>query len=478
MADDSKKSEAAWAACAKAASDHDNEKAKAWKEEIDPLLVFAGLLSGILTAFIAVVWSQLAAAPSSPEINTRMLELIYAQLAGQNNATSAEILAALSSVSPDADQPSSAWTWIGCLWFASLILSLSASSISLVVRQWLNHFTSPTPQDPVCSTYIHCLRWYMGLVGWHVAGTLSVLPLLLQMALILFLVGVVILTWTALGVSIAAVTTPLVTLLLTFLTFTTLAPIFDKTCPYKSPQALFAYWVYGWLYPHALPLPKFSVKALRWITSKIKSNLATTTLALLEKQPKELQKPRATWIAVEEEFLDDFVDTVTMQYLQNANDHEHASFHPDSLTLRRFQCITACMRQPQSYVGQEAVGKIMLNLADQIPDHLIHEFVMTCGSWIVNNMPLTGEYITKFVKLSVRCFEILDAHLEASARGVAEPAAQSAGPDNQTCTRYTVSAPTSALVKLEAKAGNWLEGMHHSASSAAGEGENGGAKSL
>ncbi|EMD39799.1 hypothetical protein CERSUDRAFT_92287 [Gelatoporia subvermispora B] len=434
MSDDSKRAEAAWAECAKAARDHDEEQAKTWKEEIDPLLVFAGLLSGVLTAFIAIVWTQLTPAFDSPDINTAILLRISAQLEARNNATSpADILAALQSMSPGAGQPSSAWTWIGCLWFASLILSLSASSISLNVRQWLNHFTSPTPQDPVCSTYIHCLRWYMGFVNWHVAGTLSVLPLLLQMALILFLIGVVILTWTALGVSVAAITTPLVAILLSFLTFTTLAPIFKKTCPYKSPQALFACWVCGWLYPHSRPLLKLSVKVLRCITRRTRSSLAKTVLIFLEKQPKEFRKPYGTWIALEEEFLDDFVDTVTMRYLQNTNDHEGSSFHPDSLTLRRFQCITTRMRQPQSYVGQEAAGKIMLDLADQIPDHLICEFAITCRSWIVNNMPLTGDYIMKFVKLSARCFHapaprVSDTCPDFLARQVAEPAAYAAGP--------------------------------------------------
>ncbi|OCH84573.1 hypothetical protein OBBRIDRAFT_741355, partial [Obba rivulosa] len=230
-------SETAWADCARTARSHDEELAKAWKEEIDALLVFAGLFSGVLTAFIVVVYPLLNPTPT-PDVNTAILLRISAQLdtiSAPRGSVESIQPASMQSTSPSSGQPSSVWTLISCLWFTSLILSLSASSISLIVRQWLNHFTSPTPSDPICSTYIHCLRWYMGFLAWHVPGTLNILPLLLQLALIFFLVGLVILTWT-LSAIVAAVTTPLVIILLSFLAFTTLAPIWKTKCPYKSPQ--------------------------------------------------------------------------------------------------------------------------------------------------------------------------------------------------------------------------------------------------
>ncbi|EJD38964.1 hypothetical protein AURDEDRAFT_26816, partial [Auricularia subglabra TFB-10046 SS5] len=43
--------EEAWQTCARAIETHDNELCQGYREEIDTLLVFAGLFSAVVTAF-------------------------------------------------------------------------------------------------------------------------------------------------------------------------------------------------------------------------------------------------------------------------------------------------------------------------------------------------------------------------------------------------------------------------------------------
>ncbi|OCH87110.1 hypothetical protein OBBRIDRAFT_796529 [Obba rivulosa] len=49
----------AWAKCAEDLRQHDQELATEWKEQIDNLLVFAGIFSAVLTAFNVELYTQL-----------------------------------------------------------------------------------------------------------------------------------------------------------------------------------------------------------------------------------------------------------------------------------------------------------------------------------------------------------------------------------------------------------------------------------
>ncbi|OCH92413.1 hypothetical protein OBBRIDRAFT_726857, partial [Obba rivulosa] len=201
----SKKAEAAWARCSSSLKTHNENVVKAWNEEIDALLVFvsihAGLFSAVLTAFNVAIL---------PEIS--------------------------------ADEPpdsSIAAIWINTLWFFSLVFSLAGASVGIVVRQWLRQFVTPTPYDPKCSACIHYLRWDLGVIPWHLPLILDILPVCLQLAVILFLVGLVGLLWTLNNV-VAGIISTIVAMLFILAIYTTLLPIWEPYCPYKSLQALMA----------------------------------------------------------------------------------------------------------------------------------------------------------------------------------------------------------------------------------------------
>lgn len=128
---------------------------------------------------------------------------------------------------------------VNTLWFCSLVLSLAAASIGISVKQWLKQYIVPQSVVPRQRAQIWHYR-RRGLLHWRVPDIITLIPLLLQIALVLFLVGLQILLWTLSKVAAAVVLAP-TALLLCFTMYTALAPTLASDCPYKSPQA---WWIY------------------------------------------------------------------------------------------------------------------------------------------------------------------------------------------------------------------------------------------
>ncbi|KAH9926029.1 uncharacterized protein B0H18DRAFT_876710, partial [Fomitopsis serialis] len=232
----------AWEKLADTAWAYEKDRADRWRNEINTLLVFAGLFSAVLTAFVVQLYAVLL---PTPDPNTAILERISAQLG--NMATDAVVAAASASAlvptvptntsSTTASSPPAAPRWIAALWFVALVFSLSAASVGLAVNQWLNfHATEKAGlQDASQKAWTWQLRRH-AMDKWKVEFMVGILPFLLQVALVLFLVGIVGYLW-ELGFDIAIPSTVFVGVLFLFLAFTSVSPALVDYSAYKSPQA-------------------------------------------------------------------------------------------------------------------------------------------------------------------------------------------------------------------------------------------------
>ncbi|KAI0352099.1 hypothetical protein OH77DRAFT_816862 [Trametes cingulata] len=244
---------AAWTNCAKALQQHDQHMVQGWKEDVDSLLVFAGLFSAVVTAFNVEAYKLLQEDPD--EKVASLLGQISLQLAASAAATPRASDASGSAFAADTRS-----IRINVLWFSSLVLSLVSASIGILTKQWLREYTRSAASSPRENARIRQLR-HEGLERWRIPFTVALLPMLLQVALALFFAGLLDLLW-SLHPSVAGVITALVALSLAFLVLTTVMPTFRGDCPYKSPQAfgvyllmqglgrllaLFASKVYSWL---------------------------------------------------------------------------------------------------------------------------------------------------------------------------------------------------------------------------------------
>ncbi|KAI0735554.1 hypothetical protein C8Q76DRAFT_829238, partial [Earliella scabrosa] len=230
-----------WSDAAHAVKTYHDELIARWKEEMDTLLVYAGLFSAILTAFSVESYQLLRPDPMDPMLAS--LQQISAQLASfpatpafLNSTHLVQPLSGLKqaqfSVTPSA-------AWINTLWFCSLVCSLGSASIALVVKQWLHDALeglSGTSRDSAR------LRQYRlnSIRKWRVGKIVASLPILLQLALALFFAGLVILLWSLHSV-VAAITSALVGLLFTFFAIVTTLPVLKEDCCYRSFQAYALY---------------------------------------------------------------------------------------------------------------------------------------------------------------------------------------------------------------------------------------------
>lgn len=103
-------------------------------------------------------------------------------------------------------------------------------------KQWLREYmrwtkTSFGPEDLV---FLRQIR-FEAFMGWNVPAIISSIPALLEVSLLLFLAGLVVLLWTLNGI-VAGVCTGFVSAV-TFLTIvTTVLPAMFPRCPYKTPM--------------------------------------------------------------------------------------------------------------------------------------------------------------------------------------------------------------------------------------------------
>lgn len=142
-----------------------------------------------------------------------------------------------SLLSTPSSTPSSTSRWINGLFFSSLVVSLAAALFSIRAKQWIREFMkwNAPLAEPCENVMIRQIR-FESWEEWNIDAFIWSIPSLLELAMVLFLAGVVILLWT-LDSAVAIAITALVSTFLCAVSIITILPIFFKHCPYRSPTA-------------------------------------------------------------------------------------------------------------------------------------------------------------------------------------------------------------------------------------------------
>ncbi|KAK1216292.1 hypothetical protein PQX77_021079 [Marasmius sp. AFHP31] len=171
-----------WEAVTTEASRLDDGLVRGWKEDIDTLLVFAGLFSTIVAGFTieSSKWLE-----ESPEDKTVAL---LVQISNQLSNTTIP--------RPQIFKPSPSAVRINTMWFVSLIVALVNALLGLLCRQWLA--THSAPMHRRSSEEALALHWlrHQSLKQWRARTFIAFLPVLLKLALFLFLGGLLEMLWT------------------------------------------------------------------------------------------------------------------------------------------------------------------------------------------------------------------------------------------------------------------------------------------
>ncbi|KAK0215471.1 hypothetical protein IW262DRAFT_219333 [Armillaria fumosa] len=212
-----------WRKCYNAISEFDSKIISSWTEEMNTILIFAGLYSAVVTAFLIESYQWLSEDP---------IEALLTRISSQlDSATST------SSMNPPFT-PSSSNVITNVAWFSSLILALTAVLMAILVKQWLVQYSwtnggfVPPPRLAVGLRQLH----FTNLNSPFIEGSMAYAPLLLIIALFLFFAGLAILLWN-LNSIVAGITSALIGFTTIYFLATTIAPSFDPNSMCRSIQA-------------------------------------------------------------------------------------------------------------------------------------------------------------------------------------------------------------------------------------------------
>ncbi|EJD36684.1 hypothetical protein AURDEDRAFT_23862, partial [Auricularia subglabra TFB-10046 SS5] len=147
------------------AEKHDTGMCVAYREQIDTLLVFAGLFSAVVTAFTVESYQWLHSDPG--DVSVLLLAHIADILSPNQTALKLPPTSALSD---------SAAACINTYWFVSLTLSLSAALVGILAKQWLREYERDVGRTDADALAIRQMK-FKGLQRWRVNDIVLSVPL-------------------------------------------------------------------------------------------------------------------------------------------------------------------------------------------------------------------------------------------------------------------------------------------------------------
>ncbi|KAJ6554818.1 hypothetical protein B0H19DRAFT_1263114 [Mycena capillaripes] len=225
-----------WTVYISEAERYDKALVEGWKSDMEGLLIFAGLFSATLTAFLVESYKTLT--PDQGAITIALLAQISRQLDSNSTVPSAH----LSITAPFTPSPAS----LACniLWFLSLGLSLFCALMATLVEQWSRDFVQRTErlESPIVRARIFSYL-YFGLQRFGMHKIVEFIPLLLHMSLLLFLAGLIPFLH-LINPVLAIVPAVLLALMSTTYIYLTLLPIISSDSPYHTPLSNMAWQIF------------------------------------------------------------------------------------------------------------------------------------------------------------------------------------------------------------------------------------------
>ncbi|GJE97375.1 hypothetical protein PsYK624_135910 [Phanerochaete sordida] len=234
-----------WPFLLDSAQKHDSAKIERWKAELDNLLVFAGLFSGVLTAYTIESYSWLREDPTAT--TNRILLLMSAQLASFSTSPGF-----VNSTAPSAAQVVNSFVFqpdrndvvINTLWFISLVFSLLASFFAIAAQQWIRAL--PLPEHlPIMHSIRLWERRHEQLIAWQLPNVIMILPVFLQIAVVMFIVGLYYLL-RSLSHPVTAAFAAVSIIPFGFYAISLPAPFLWPSSPYKSPIIPLLFLISQW----------------------------------------------------------------------------------------------------------------------------------------------------------------------------------------------------------------------------------------
>ncbi|KAG9040999.1 hypothetical protein FS837_012860 [Tulasnella sp. UAMH 9824] len=237
------------------AEEVDDDMVNGLKEQLDGMLIFAGLFAGINSAFLAL---------TLPLLSADLADDISALLA-QNNAILVQMATGRNDSIPASPQlpsadfsPSPNIFAVNALFSLSLAFAIISSFLAVLGRQWLVYYRKRSGGGPDSQRWEQ-LKRFLGAGRWRLEPILDdVLPSLLQIGLIIFCTSLI-LYLRHLSPTISLIVAVPMYIALAFFIGSALCTVWDKFCPFQSPLSHVLFWS-----ARTIPSVMRGIKAPRW----------------------------------------------------------------------------------------------------------------------------------------------------------------------------------------------------------------------
>ncbi|KAN0118933.1 hypothetical protein V8E52_004705 [Russula decolorans] len=196
----------------------------AWKEDANGILVFTGLFSATVGAFVIEFYKTL-----SPDQTVALLQQISHQLPNYPNST--------NSNTANQPSPSASMVWVNAMWMISLVLSITSALIATLLQQWARRYVE-TPKVPSEPNHRARVRWFLflGTDVYRMRFLVEIAPTLLHLSVYLFFAGLVI-TFHTINTKVAIAVDVSVGLFALAYIMLSILPSLDFKCPYHTPMS-------------------------------------------------------------------------------------------------------------------------------------------------------------------------------------------------------------------------------------------------
>ncbi|CCA66697.1 hypothetical protein PIIN_00377 [Serendipita indica DSM 11827] len=280
----------------------DRELVRDSNDSLNTLLIFAALFSAILTAFIVESMKLLEEDPA--ETSRDILLTLSRQLA--NNS-----LPAYSSSGTKEFTPPAFAVRVNSYFFASISCSLVAALGAVLALQWIGSYDVGLNATSAEGRALQRQMRWEGISNWKMREIISAFPVLLYVALLMFLVGLAEWLW-HLNRSVAATVISGLLVATTLFAATTIVEYFDVFSPFHTPVSqLFAYFavtarnmVRRFVLRRQLdPEPPTFRERERHQVQRQHEHAYSNSILWLTEQTENVTSSRPQFLAVVEEFL-------------------------------------------------------------------------------------------------------------------------------------------------------------------------------
>ncbi|KAG8986257.1 hypothetical protein FRB94_004475 [Tulasnella sp. JGI-2019a] len=197
-------------------------------DNLDALLVFAGLFSAINTSFLLLGLTGLSSGPSDQ--TNHLLRLLLTN--GPNSGLTSNDLDLPAFV------PGRAIVRQNCFFVASLCFSLLAAAGAVLARQWLQYYERVGKTGPIREQAMRRTEKYLGAQSWGLTHVVEALPTFLILSIALFAAGLLDYLW-AVDLAVAMVSLAFFVVGFLFYGFTVIAGTMTRSCPFQTSLSTF-----------------------------------------------------------------------------------------------------------------------------------------------------------------------------------------------------------------------------------------------